>query len=419
VAGIDDTLEGQLAFAYQDGGNPATATCAWAQKRRIPQVLNSMMRDPTSLQSRRRTGLRYTMLLFIVFALVAGWTGYWKFAASKGQQTIDGWRAREARAGRIYNCGSQSIGGFPFRIEVNCGDASAVFPANQPPLELKTSSIMVLSQVYQPGLLISEFHGPLTVGELGKTPNVIADWKSAQSSLRGTPAAPSRASLVLEQPVVDRMDGGNRQNLLRAKHIEFHGRLAEGSVTNNPVLEVALQLDQATAPDLHPAAARPTDATITGLFRGLADFSPQPWSARFREMQAAGGRIDITQARVQQGDIVAVGGGSLSLNADGKLEGQLRVTIVGLEQFLAAIGAQQLVQTSPQMDKLAGALDRLAPGLGGLARQQAGANISTGINLLGEQAMLEGKKAVTLPLRFNDGAVFLGPMPIGNTPALF
>jgi hypothetical protein len=161
------------------------------------------------------------------------------------------------------------------------------------------------------------------------------------------------------------------------------------------------------------------DANITGTLRGLNDFSPKPWPARFREIQAAGGRIDITQARVQQGDILAVGAGSLSLNANGRLEGQLRVTMVGLEQFLAAIGAQQRVQTSPHMDKLVGALDRLAPGLGDVARQQAGANISAGVNLLGEQTTLEGKRAVILPLRFNDGAVFLGPIPIGNTPALF
>ena len=71
------------------------------------------------------------------------------------------------------------------------------------------------------------------------------------------------------------------------------------------------------------------------------------------------------------------------------------------------------------MDRLAGALDRLAPGLGDVARQQAGANIGLGINLIGEQTTLEGKRAVTLPLRFNDGAVYLGPIPIGNTPALF
>jgi hypothetical protein len=378
-----------------------------------------MMDSPESLQSRRRTGLRYTILLFIVLALIAGWTGFWKFAAGKAQETIDGWRARESKSGRIYNCASQSVGGFPFRIEVNCDDASALFRSNQPPLELKTSSLVVMAQVYQPGLLISEFHGPLSIGEPGKAPDFIVDWKLAQSSVRGTPAAPIRASLVLDKPTVDRVKSNDRQSLLRARHIELHGRIAEGSAASKPVIEIVLQLDQASASTLHPAAEQPIDANIIAVLRGLNDFSPKPWPARFREIQAAGGRIDITQARVQQGEILAVGGGSLSLNGNGRLEGQLRVTMAGLDQFLAEIGAQQRVQTSPNMDKLVGALDRLAPGLGDVARQQAGANISLGISLLGEQTTLEGKRAVTLPLRFNDGSVFLGPIPIGNTPALF
>ena len=378
-----------------------------------------MMGNPTSLQSRRRTGLRYTILLFIVLALVAGWTGFWKFASGKAQETIEGWRAREAKAGRLYNCGSQTVGGYPFRIEVNCEGASALFRSNQPPVELKASSLVVLAQVYQPGLLISEYHGPLTIGEPGKLPDIVADWKLAQSSVRGTPAAPSRASLVLEQPAVDRMNGGDRQSVLRAKHFEIHGRMVEGSAADKPVIEIALQLDQVSAPTLHPAAAQPIDANVTGVLRGLNDFSPKPWSVRFREIQAAGGRIDITQARVQQGEILAVGGGSLSINGNGRLEGQLRVTMAGLDQFLATIGAQQRVQSSSSMDKLVGALDRLAPGLGDVARQQAGANIALGINMLGEQTTLEGKRAVTLPLRFTDGSIFLGPIPIGNTPALF
>jgi hypothetical protein len=378
-----------------------------------------MMGNPTSLQSRRRTGLRYTILLFIVLALVAGWTGFWKFASGKAQETIEGWRAREAKAGRLYNCGSQTVGGYPFRIEVNCERASALFRSNQPPIELKASSLVVLAQVYQPGLLISEYHGPLTIGEPGKLPDIVADWKLAQSSVRGTPAAPSRASLVLEQPAVDRMNGGERQSVLRAKHFEIHGRMVEGSAADKPVIEIALQLDQVSAPTLHPAAAQPIDANVTGVLRGLNDFSPKPWTVRFREIQAAGGRIEITQARVQQGEILAVGGGSLSINGNGRLEGQLRVTMAGLDQFLAAIGAQQRVQSSSSMDKLVGALDRLAPGLGDVARQQAGANIALGINMLGEQTTLEGKRAVTLPLRFTDGSIFLGPIPIGNTPALF
>ena len=377
------------------------------------------MRNPKSLQSRRRTGRRYIILLFTIFALVAGWTGFWKFAAGKAQQTIEGWRAREAKAGRDYACGSETIGGFPFRIEVNCNQASAVIRSNQPPIELKADSLVVVAQVYQPGLIISEYHGPLTIGERGKSPDIVANWTLAQSSVRGTPAAPERVSLVFDSPTIDRKSGDVRQNLLHAAHLEIHGRMAEGSAASRPVIEVALQADRAIAPSLHPALAQPINASATAMLRGLKDFAPKPWPVRFREIQAADGRIDIKQARVQQGDIIAVGSGTLSLNAEGRLEGQLRVTMTGLEQFLATIGAQQRVQASPNMDKLVGALDRLAPGLGDVARQQAGANLSLGISLLGEQTKLEGKRAVTLPLRFSDGAVFLGPIPIGNAPALF
>ncbi|MGH6725019.1 MAG: DUF2125 domain-containing protein [Pseudolabrys sp.] len=39
--------------------------------------------------------------------------------------------------------------------------------------------------------------------------------------------------------------------------------------------------------------------------------------------------------------------------------------------------------------------------------------------MLGQPASLDGRQAVTLPLRFKDGTAFLGPIPLGNTPARF
>jgi len=371
-------------------------------------------------RSARLRKRRYIGTLILFLALVGGWSYLWYYATGKAEVAIDGWRAREAKAGRIYTCGSQSIGGYPFRIEVTCDKAAAVFRSNQPPVEIKTSSILVAAQLYQPTLLISDFYGPLTIADLGHAPNIIVNWKLAQSSVRGTPSAPERISLVFDQPVVERINGNNRQSVLKAQHIEVHGRLAGGSVTNKPIIETVLRLRAAAAPELHPAAAMPIDADITTLLRGLNDFSPKPWSARFRELQAVDGRVDITQARVQQGDTIAVGDGTLSLNTSGRLQGQLRVTVANIEPFLAAVGTPQVLQNSPDMDRLSGALDRLLPGLGNVARQQAtSSNLSRGINLLGEQTTLEGKRAVTLPLRFDDGSVFLGPIWIGNTPAMF
>lgn len=371
-------------------------------------------------RSARRRKRRYIGTLILFLALVGGWSYLWYYATGKAEVAIDGWRAREAKAGRIYTCGSQSIGGYPFRIELTCDKAAAVFRGNQPPVEIKTSSILVAAQLYQPTLLISDFYGPLTIADLGHAPNIIVNWKLAQSSVRGTPSAPERISLVFDQPVVERINGNNRQSVLKAQRIEVHGRLAGGSVTNKPIIETVLRLRAAAAPELHPAAAMPIDADITTLLRGLNDFSPKPWSARFRELQAVDGRVDITQARVQQGDTIAVGDGTLSLNTSGRLQGQLRVTVANIEPFLAAVGTPQVVKNSPDMDRLSGALDRLLPGLGNVARQQAtSSNLSLGINLLGEQTTLEGKRAVTLPLRFDDGSVFLGPIWIGNTPAMF
>jgi hypothetical protein len=50
---------------------------------------------------------------------------------------------------------------------VVCSPASAEFRSNQPPIEVKAGSVLVVAQVYQPNLLISEFNGPLTIADLG------------------------------------------------------------------------------------------------------------------------------------------------------------------------------------------------------------------------------------------------------------
>jgi hypothetical protein len=351
--------------------------------------------------------------------LVGGWSWFWHFAADKAQAAVEGWRAREAKAGRIYTCGEQHLGGFPFRFEVSCDKASAVFQSNQPPVEVKTGSVLVAAQVYQPNLLISEFVGPLTIADLGQAPKIVANWKLGQSSVRGTPKAPERVSVVFDEPVVDLVSGDRHTNLLHAKHIEIHGRIAEGSAADNPVIELAFTLERASAPAFNPATVQPVDVDIVAVVRGLGDFAPKPWHERFRELRRKGGRIEIRQARVKQGDTLAVGSGSLSIGPNGQLDGQLSVTVAGLEPFLIAIGATQSVQKSPNMDKVAGMLDRLSPGLGDVARQQAGANLSLGINMLGQQTLLEGRQAVTLPLILKDGVAYLGPIPLGPTPALF
>ena len=374
---------------------------------------------PIDLKSRRRTRRRYITLAVFVLALMAGWSGFWWYASGRAAEAIAQWRAREAAAGRVFGCGSQDIAGYPFRIELTCRPVTAEFRNFVPPLDVRLPRVLVVAQIYNPTLLVSEFEGPVSIGSAGGLPEFEANWTLGQSSVRGLPARPERASLVFDAPELDHVAGGTRDVWLKAQHLELHGRIADPTPDGKSGIETALRVQQATLPGVHPAAAQPIDAMIDTVLRGVTDFSPKPWKERFRELQAAGGRIEVPQARVVQGDILAVGSGMLTINAGGHLDGQIQVTIAGLEQFLDEIGARQMVQSSPAMDKLAGALDRLAPGLGNAARQQLSENIGAGINALGQKTSLEGRPAVALPLRFEDGAMFLGPIPIGKTPALF
>ena len=56
---------------------------------------------------------------------------------------------------------------------------------------------------------------------------------------------------------------------------------------------------------------------------------------------------------------------------------------------------------------------------GGLRRSLSSGRALRGPVGLQSPYALEGKKARAFPLRFVDGAVFLGPLKVGQVPALF
>jgi len=55
----------------------------------------------------RRRNRRYISLAILVAVLFGGWSWLWSYASGKAETTIDGWRAREAKAGRTYTCEPQ------------------------------------------------------------------------------------------------------------------------------------------------------------------------------------------------------------------------------------------------------------------------------------------------------------------------
>ena len=379
----------------------------------------------TPPKPRRRPWLiALPLAVFVLLALV--WTAFWFFAAHRADVEIARWREREAQAGRIFACTEQNVGGYPFRIEVHCTDPAVELRRWQPPLALAGKDSRFTVQVYDPTLVIGTFTGPLTIAEAGHPAHMVADWKLAQTSLRGRAAAPERLSIVMDDAQLAQNNSGPVTSVAAAEHIELHGRLVSGSLNDNPVIELGLRLTKGTAPPVR-VLAQPTDGVMSATVHGLKNLSSKPWQEHLREMGLNQGRIEIQEARFTQGEIIATGAGALNLKPSGRLDGQIRLTVAGLEKLISLLEidqavAQYLAQRTGGMnvDKLASGLDRLMPGLGGAIRGQSGASLAAaGINMLGEQTQLDGRRAVTLPLRFAEGTVFLGPIAVGQMPPLF
>ena len=387
---------------------------------------------------RRRSLWRLFIMPALLLVAAAAWSAFWFYAASEVGVRADAWAAQEAKSGRVYDCGNRSVAGFPFRLEVHCDDASVSLVSqtagSQPPFTAKLGEILVVAQIYDPKLLIAEFKAPATIAERGQPPSMMVNWSKGRSSVVGLPAVPQRVSLVFDDPAIDRVNVSGQTPLARAKNAELHVRIAEGSPADHPVIEAVWQISGGSVQEVHPLLAAPFDADVRTKLSGLKDFSPKPWPERFREIQAAGGHVEIVQSRIQQGDLIAVAAGALGLNASGRIEGELQMTVAGIEKVIPALGIEKMLQDGvPQatLDRVApgvktqdinglfGALDRAIPGLGKVVKQNASVGVTAGINSLGSEAVLEGKKARAFPLRFVDGAVYLGPLRVGQVPPLF
>jgi hypothetical protein len=387
-------------------------------------------------------------------ALAAIWSGFWYYASGEAETTVAAWRARETEAGRSYECSGASFGGYPFRVEYECADPAV--DDRQASLSIRAHHLAAAAQVWDPTLVTGEIAGPLTVAPLGAPPVWTIDWSLAQASLRGTPGAPERLSIVLDKPNLAAAPGagdaggavvGGADPLVKAEHAEFQARFAADSTPAYPVLDLALDASQVTAPGLVAALGTPlgalasatTDGKIVAVLRGANDLAPKPMPQLLRELQQADSRLDIVNARFAQGDIIAAATGTLRLAPRGTLDGELRLTVINFEKLIPLLGIDRMLGRSvPQetVNRIAPGLDRLISGLGNVLRGGNAAGGPTGPNagpatansaaaalgaaaLGGQSAELEGQRAVTLTLRFDDGAASLGPLKLGQIPPLY
>jgi hypothetical protein len=326
-------------------------------------------------------------------ALAAAWTGFWFFAASKAEAIIARWIEQEERLGRLYSCASRTVGGYPFRFEVRCSEPAMQLTALQPPRVIRAKNLVALAQVYAPGLIIAEITGPVSIAEAGGTPAGHADWRLAQASLRAAGRRPERLSVVLDGVSLTMLENGAAETVGTADHVELHLRRNPESADDKTDVDFALQAAGAVV-QRGPLGGRPLALDASGVARAVPDVRRKRMPQRLREWQQAGGRLELTKVRLQQGEAVAVAAGDLRLTDTGRPDGTLNITMTGFDRLVRDV-------------------------VGGASGGGLQLGLVAGLAFLGSPAQLDGRRAVTVPFRFKDGAMSLGPIPLGKLEPLY
>ena len=109
------------------------------------------MYEPQNPPRRRALWPVFAAPALVVLGALA-WSGFWYYASGKIHEQFDLWRDREAKSGRVYNCGTLDVGGYPFRFEVTCDDARSALrgqAADQLLGDAHLEKILAVAQVYQ------------------------------------------------------------------------------------------------------------------------------------------------------------------------------------------------------------------------------------------------------------------------------
>jgi len=340
--------------------------------------------DPSPPRKLSRLGLYGPFALALV--VIAVWSGVWIWARGQAASRMDAAVADLARAGYEISWKGREIGGYPFRLDVTLTDASV---RERSGWALQAPRVEAEAYMHAPGhwmlaapkgiTFVRPEGGPVTVtGKLIHASLTDLDNRPPSFSFEGVGLA--------FQPAA----GAQPYFLSAADKVEFHLRAGpddEGGVF------LTLDKGKARLSGLFARIAgdKPISIVWNSTLSKMSAFDGDSWPAAVRHWSDAGGRMTVRQAGVTAGDaVIGSTGATLSVGSDGRVRGELPVTVRQAPRALGAMGDQ-------------GVLPREAA--------QAAADVA--------QAREEAGQTAHITLDFQAGRTTLGPVGIGPAPKVY
>src|SRR5262249_43005299 len=126
------------------------------------------------------------------------WSVTWWHAAQTAETAIAGLIESEGKSGRAYTCGSRTVGGFPFAVEVSCMEPKATINSGGGTFVVNAKELRTTASILKPGELVTDVVGPVSVAEAGRPASYLGNWTSGRTVVRNASDRPDQLSVVLD-----------------------------------------------------------------------------------------------------------------------------------------------------------------------------------------------------------------------------
>lgn len=294
---------------------------------------------------------RMFLPLATVLLLAGLWSVYWFIASGVAQDRLASERQKLADRGVTLACTEERWGGYPFRFEFSCSSPRVAYAGK---VEGRSAKLLMVALAYTPWQVAALVDGPTVLSAPGLMPTEITHERALAAVTLDESWQPS---LSVEVPAASSEALGKAEKLMLFTRPSTSGGI-----------ELALQ-----------------GSGISYLPNGKPPVLLD--SARMRGTLTPDQIFKLDSFELSQGQLRYWGSGSLALDADRRISGQIDTETNDLRALLAVAG--------PQLGISDGKL----------------ANLRTMLGLLGD-----GAKASIIA---KDGALYVGPFQVAELRPLY
>ena len=282
--------------------------------------------------------------LFLIVVIVAGlWSAGWFYAASQVRQGMEQLAANDGEIDPKLTCGTLGVTGFPFRIDIDCEEAVLVAED----LTVKASGVRLSAQIYNPTHVLVSARGPIDTADAFFGTSSQLTFADLQGSARLTTSdfikglggdgwRIARVSVVGNELDWAETTAGSTLPQAKASHAELQiidvPELHDAGKGTAALAIYAVAKD-VVAPGYQIAAGQgEVQLQVTGLPDDIRRFGDADLIAAW---QAAGGKIEVARINGTDGEDLIDASGTLGLDANRMLEGDITYSNRGIRERLA------------------------------------------------------------------------------------